>query len=105
MKILLDECLPRKLKFEFEDEDVKTVPEVGWSGKSNGELLELAKSEFDVFVTVDKNLVHQQNLIIPDITIVVLIAKSNRLQALKPLVPKVKKELRAVQPGSIVAIS
>ena len=56
MKILIDECLPRKLKFEFSDHDVKTVPEAGWASRKNGDLLRLAEIDFDVFVTNDQNL-------------------------------------------------
>ncbi len=53
MRVLLDECLPGKLRGELTGHDVTTVPEVGWSGKSNGELLQLAAGPFDVFVTID----------------------------------------------------
>lgn len=64
MKILLDENLPRKLKLDFEsDFEVKTVREMGWLGKQNGELLKLiAFHEFNIFITLDKNLQYQQNL-------------------------------------------
>ena len=56
MKVLLDECVPRKLKREFAEYEVFTVTEQGWSGIKNGNLLALAESEFDVFLTVDQNL-------------------------------------------------
>jgi hypothetical protein len=59
------------------------------AGKRNGELLQLAATEFDMFLTADRNLPHQQNLSAFDIAVVVIIAKSNRLSDLKPLVPKV----------------
>ena len=62
MKILFDECLPKKLKYELINQEIKTVPEMGWAGKTNGELISLAQQQFDVFITVDKKLVHQQNL-------------------------------------------
>ncbi len=62
MKILLDECLPRKLKSYFHEHEVVTVPERGWAGTKNGTLLKLAGPEFDVFVTLDKGLPYQQNL-------------------------------------------
>jgi hypothetical protein len=48
MKVLLDECLPRKLKLDIDGEVVKTVPEMGWTGIENGKLLRLAEAEFDV---------------------------------------------------------
>ena len=54
MKILFDECLPKKLKYELINQRNKTVPEMGWAGKTNGELISLAQRQFDVFITVDK---------------------------------------------------
>lgn len=62
MRVLLDECLPRQLKWQLPGHDVATVPERGWAGTKNGELLRLAAAEFDVFVTVDQNLRFQRNL-------------------------------------------
>jgi len=62
MRVLLDECLPRKLKREVNAEFVTTVPEVGWASIQNGALLRLAEQNFDVFLTNDQNLEHQQNL-------------------------------------------
>jgi len=62
MKVLLDECVPRKLKREIANHEVVTVTEQGWSGNKNGELLNLAATEFDIFLTVDQNLSFQQNL-------------------------------------------
>ena len=56
MRVLLDECLPRRLKQAIVGFDVATVSDAGWAGKSNGELLGLAADDFDVFVTVDQNL-------------------------------------------------
>jgi predicted nuclease of predicted toxin-antitoxin system len=62
MKILIDECLPRKLKHEFPGHEVRTVPEMGWASKKNGELLALMSGQFDVFLTKDNNLQHQHTL-------------------------------------------
>ena len=60
MRVLLDECLPRRLKRELVGHDTRTAPEMGWASKSNGELLALAVDHFDVFLTADRNLSHQQ---------------------------------------------
>ena len=57
MRVLLDECLPQSLKSAIRGHAVQTVPEAGWAGRSNGELLLLASEKFDVFVTVDLNIV------------------------------------------------
>lgn len=86
MRVLLDENVDRRLKRTFaEGYNVLTVVERGWSGKENGELLELAQEEFDVFVTTDKGIPHQQNLARFDLAIVPLEAKSNRYEDLAPL--------------------
>ncbi len=61
MRLLLDESVPRKLRFALTKHDVRTVVEMGWSGRKNGELISLAAADFDVFVTVDKNLPYQQD--------------------------------------------
>lgn len=88
MKLLLDECLDRKLG-EFPGYEVKTVLQMGWAGVKNGQLLALAEVGFDVFITVDRNLSFQQKLPQFDIAVIVLQAPSNRLADLKPLTPKI----------------
>lgn len=87
MRVLLDECLPRRLKRELVGHDARTAPEMGWASKSNGELLALAVDHFDVFLTADRNLSHQQDLSSFDIAVVVLVATSNRFEDLRPLTP------------------
>ena len=62
MRILLDECLPRRLKRDLPGHEVRTVPELGWASKQNGDLLALAEGKFDVFLTVDRNLSLQQDV-------------------------------------------
>ena len=76
MRVLLDECLPRRLKRELVGHDAKTAPEMGWASKRNGELLALAVGEFDVFLTADRNVSYQQDRSSFDIAIVVLVARS-----------------------------
>ena len=62
MRVLLDECLPRRLKHELVGHDAKTAPEMGWARKTNGELLARAAREFDAFLTADRNLSYQQDV-------------------------------------------
>lgn len=90
MKILLDESLPRKLKYDFGGEhEVLTVRDMGWLGKKNGELLKLMTDNiFELFVTVDKNLPYQQILQRLQLTIIVLCAKNNTRETLRLLIPK-----------------
>ena len=83
MRVLLDECLPRRLKKFFKDHEVKTVPEAGWAGIKNGELLKRAASQFDVFITADRNLSYQQSPQVLPLPVVVIGALSNRLEDLE----------------------
>lgn len=104
MRILLDECLPKKLKSEFTGHTVFTVQEKGWAGIKNGELLRRAENEFDVWVTADRNIEFQQNLNLFDIATIVLIAPRNQLVFLLPLIPRLHKILQAIQPGQITYV-
>ena len=73
MRILLDECVPRRLRQQLSDHDVRTVAEVGWAGRKNGELLQLMSGQgFEVLLTVDQSIRHQQNLRARRISLVVL---------------------------------
>ncbi len=91
MKILLDESLPRKLRNDFSEEhEVLTIRDMDWLGKKNGELLKLmAENNFELFITVDRNLPYQQNLQRLTLTICVLRAKDNTLKTLRLLIPKI----------------
>jgi hypothetical protein len=104
MKLLLDECVDRRLARELQGHDVRTVPKMGWAGIKNSDLLRLAESEFDVFITVDRNLSFQQNLPKFKIAILVLHAPTNRLVDLKPLVPDIFAALSNVKVGQVVSI-
>ena len=104
MRILIDECLPKKLKAELVEHIVFTVPEKGWAGTKNGELLRKAEKEFDVWVTADQNIEFQQDLSRFDIAIVVLAAPRNQLEFLLPLIPQLHEVLQTIQPKQIVSI-
>jgi hypothetical protein len=85
--------------------DVKTVPEAGWAGIKNGSLLKTAERDFDAFITVDRNLSFQQDLKQLRIAVIVLAAKSNRFQALLPLVPRILDALKKIQRGELAVVS
>ena len=104
MRLLLDESVPRRLRRALGAYSVKTVVEMGWGGVKNGALLTLAADQFDVFVTVDKNLPYQQDVAALPIAVVVLIAHSNKLDDLLPLVPSLDAALSTLQPNSLVQI-
>lgn len=104
MRILLDESLPRGLKGLLEGFDVVTVPEQGWHSMKNGELLRRASNAFDVFVTADQNLEHQQNIASLPLAVVVLVAATNRLEAYAPLAEKLGEAVRMARPGSVTRV-
>jgi predicted nuclease of predicted toxin-antitoxin system len=104
MRLLLDECLPKQLKREFPGHAVMTVPEAGLAGVKNGALLKLASGRFDVFITVDAHLRHQQNLTGISLAILVLRAFSNDMSDLRPLVPAATAALAVIEPGTVVEI-
>ena len=95
MKILLDENIPAKLRFDFgEGYEVRSVGDMNWLGKKNGELLGLATfNGFEIFITLDKNLKNQQNLSKIEIKFILLLSKDNKHQTLQPYIEKIKKLL------------
>ena len=105
MRVLLDENVDRWLKRLFDDEfDVVTVPERGWSGRKNGDLLRAAEQDFDVLVTMDRNMEHQQNLDAFNLGVVLVTAGSNRRRDVAPAMPRVNPALRRVRAGELVVI-
>ncbi len=102
LRVLLDECLPRRLRREFPDYDVRTVQELGWAGTKNGALLRRAAAEG--FVTVDRNLEHQQHLPGVGLGVVALQARSNDVADLLPLMPEVLAVLPTITPGRVVRV-
>jgi hypothetical protein len=104
MRILLDESLPRRLKDELIGHDVHTVVECGWGGTKNGALLALAGQHFDVLITADQNLQHQQNLRTLPVAVAVLVGSDNRFQTLRLLIPELLAQLVHLAPNSLVRI-
>ena len=101
MRVLIDECVNPRVKEAFPPQDVATVTEKGWNGKANGELLALAEREFDVFVTLDRNLEYQQNTRKLRLGIVVVRVPDNKIARYQ----RVFRELRlAVRPGQVVQV-
>jgi len=104
MRILLDESLPRRLRELLPGHAVKIVSEMGWSAFENGELLRRAAGEFDVFLTADQNLQFQQNLGTLPLAVIVLVAQTNKLEHLRPLVPELNQRLAVLQARSFTRI-
>ena len=103
MKVLLDENLPKRLKKDFPEHEIYTVRDRGWNGIGNGELLRLMISEdFDVLITFDKNLQHQQNFQKYSLPVLVLNAQDNTYTGLQLLVPKIRSALsQTLAPGAL----
>jgi predicted nuclease of predicted toxin-antitoxin system len=104
MRVLLDECVPKRVRQELPGHAVKTVEEVGWSGVKNGELLRRAAANFDCFLTVDRNLQFQQNVVGLKIAVVVIHAPGNDFASLRPLMREVQTALERIKPGQVVDV-
>lgn len=104
MKVLLDECLPRKLKSGSRGYDVSTVPEMGWEGTKNGVLLSLAQANLDVFITAEQNMQYQQNQCRGTIRIIVLVVPNNHLDTLRSLFPDVLRVIDIMNDGELVHV-
>ena len=101
MRILLDEDLPRRLGALLIGHETSTVQRSGWSGIKNGQLLALAATKFDVFLTMDGGLEFQQNLKTLPVAVLIMETLSNRIEHLEPLVPEVLKELNHILPRTL----
>ena len=101
MKILLDACVPRRLRDRLSGHEVRTAPDMGWGDLNNGALLDAMAGQFDALVTVDKRLPEQQHVKDRPFGVVVLRAKSNRLSDLLPLVPALLAALCKLKPGMV----
>jgi predicted nuclease of predicted toxin-antitoxin system len=104
MKVLLDECVTRKLKNDFQGHDVETVEGAGFKGLKNGELLRSASGQYEVLVTVDQNLQYQQNIKGLDLAVLVLAARRNTYEALHPLMDRAMEALEEIKPGEVITI-
>jgi predicted nuclease of predicted toxin-antitoxin system len=104
VKLLLDECIDWRLSRSIEGHETRTARQMGWTSIKNGELLALAHKEFDVFITVDRNLSFQQNLTDFSLAVIVLRSRSNRLADLRLLIPALLEQLSAVKPGAVTFV-
>lgn len=107
MKILLDENLPTKLKYDLGTNfEISTVKDMGWLGKKNGELLGLATlNNFEIFLTIDKNLIHQLSIHKFEIKFIIFAARDNKHQTLQPYIDKVKILLANIEIPKISEIT
>lgn len=101
MRILLDESVPGRLGALLVGHEASSVQRRGWAGIKNGKLLTLAATEFDVLLTADKGIEHQQNLAALPIAVLIVLARSNRMEDMAPDVPAILTALSELQPRSI----
>jgi predicted nuclease of predicted toxin-antitoxin system len=106
MRVLIDECVPRKFKFDLSahGHECSTVQEAGLAGKRNGELLAFAEHAFDLFLTLDKNLRYQQNLAGRTIAVLVLRAKSNRIADVRLHLPACLTAMSRIKSGQVIEV-
>ncbi len=105
MKILLDECMTKKVKAHLLEFEVHTLNDMGWSGLKNGTLLKVAVEQaFDILLTVDKNLPYQQNMLQHNITVVVLDVKRSKISQLLEVLPLFKEQVFSFQKAQVYRI-
>jgi hypothetical protein len=104
MRVLLDECFPRSLRNDIAGHEVKTVAEMGWAGIKNGQLLQRAEREFDLFLTVDRNLEYQQNFQALSLAVMIVHTVSNDVATLRRLMPSVVAAIPEAKPGMVMHI-
>ena len=105
MRILLDECVPRRLRRHFHDYGLTlTVPDAGLSGYKNGQLLRRITGDFDVFITIDKNIRYQQNLAAYDVAFALLRVRSNDIVDIEPVLPRLFAQWTELERGKLLVI-
>lgn len=105
MRVLVDEDVPRQLAPELGGHEAQTVVQAGWAGAKNGELLRRAAAAgFEAFVTMDRNLEHQQNIGRLPFGVVLIRARDNRVETVVPLAPAVVAALATLRPGTIARV-
>jgi predicted nuclease of predicted toxin-antitoxin system len=104
MRVILDECLPKRLARELPGHEVTTVPAAGWAGVVNGELLRRIAGNYEVFVTIDGNLAAQQNTEALTFGVIVLRARSNKIEDIRPLIPEILGALSSAEAGRVIEV-
>ncbi|HEX8410562.1 MAG TPA: DUF5615 family PIN-like protein [Thermoanaerobaculia bacterium] len=104
-RVLFDEDLPRQLRRDLPEFEIRTVQEEGWSSVQNGELLRRASQTFDVLLTADQRLQYQQNIPRFDIGVVVIVAIDTRLPHLRSLLPQLRTAILDITPGTVIIVA
>jgi hypothetical protein len=106
VRVLVDQCLPRRLALELIGHDATTVRAQRWLGLRNGVLLRAAvEAGFDVFITNDSSIEFQQNVKRIGVGVIAIVGCRNRIQDLRPLIPPILEALMTIQPGQVITIT
>jgi hypothetical protein len=105
VRILLDECVNPRIRVAFPGDEVTTVTEAGWSGMEDGALLRLACGKFDVFLTIDRGIEHQQNIAALDFGVVIVHVARNRMSHYQALLEQMRKAAATVRRGEVIHVS
>src|SRR5258706_12297014 len=104
MRVLLDECVNPRVTEALPSHEVQTVKSMGWTGVTNGKLIALAQERFDVLVTIDQNLEHQQNLTKLMVGLIVVSVPDNKIEYFRPIFSQLLKAVESVNPGQVIHI-
>ena len=105
MKILLDECVTKRLKPYLPGHEVYTVTEMGWNGLYNGKLMtKCVESSFDILLTIDKNILYQQSVAKYDLTVVVLNAQDSKISTLSAFIPSFEAKLKSFEKNNLYTL-
>ena len=105
MRVLLDECVNPRVREAFPNHEIQTVQSMGWAGITNGKLMALAQQSFDVFVTVDQNLEHQQDLSKLKLGLIVVTVPDNNIKYFRPIFSRLLKAAESVRPGQVIHVT
>jgi hypothetical protein len=105
MRLLLDECMPRRFGRALTEHEVESVQSMQWRGVKNGALLQRIRNHsFDVFITIDRGIPSQQNLRDLSFATIVIRARTNDAEVIVSLVPRVREALQTIRPGDLVVL-
>jgi predicted nuclease of predicted toxin-antitoxin system len=102
MKIIFDKCVPRPLRKQLPDHEIRTAEELGWGELENGDLIRAAEQQFEAIITSDQQWKYQQNL--SDRKLAILVLPTNYLPDVLELAPKIRTALDKIQPGDYIEI-
>lgn len=103
-RVLFDENMPRKLRRDLSEFQIRTAQEEGWSALKNGALLTRASEAFDVLVTIDQRMRYQQNIPRFAIGVIVIEVADTRFVHLKALLPEIRDAILKVGTGEVLVV-